>query len=174
MFFSCSDIIENTIFTREIVKKYIIQSNIFDMSKIELITDCIIKGEANFDENLLLSIEEKRNLGLNTRLKISKGLVDFFEFDKLKGLNPKDEVNKLCLRLFHYFSLIRKIKKFKEMNIKKIEFFCVDDERTCEFCKSNNGKKFDINDDLADFVDDHCTCYKNMRVGGEFVFNYEL
>ncbi|MDA3077465.1 hypothetical protein OFO07_00815 [Campylobacter sp. JMF_06 NA1] len=173
MFYSCSEVVENIPFTREIAKKYIVEAGIFNLAKIDLLIDCIVIGEPNFNTELFLTTDEKRNLGLNTRLKIEKELIDFFEIDKIKGLNPKDEIHKIYFRLFHYFSILRNVKKFKQMGAKKALFLCCDDERTCSFCKNNNNKKIDISDDLAEYIDKNCSCYKNKRIGGNIAFEYE-
>ena len=73
---------------------YIIKAGIFNKENYGLLYDYIINGNSIFDKTILLTTEEKRRLGLNTRQKIPMGLLMFFDTTKIKGLDLKMEIKK--------------------------------------------------------------------------------
>jgi hypothetical protein len=155
------------------VAEYIKEAGIFDESKIEAIVDYVIGAkQMNYTDNLL-SVDEKKSLGLNSRLKISKDLIDIFDRDKVNDLNPKDELRKVRIRIDSHLALIRDISIMKKLGFKKARYLGGHDERTCPWCLEHTGKFFDINDDVLHTVENNCTCYKYLRMTSPLCVDYE-
>lgn len=45
-------------------------------------------------------------------------------------------------------------------------------ERTCKFCKANDGKIVELTSNLSEYIDQNCTCYKNLRIGLNLIVDY--
>lgn len=140
---------------------YIIKAGIFNKENYGLLYDYIINGNSIFDKTILLTTEEKRQLGLNTRQKIPMGLLMFFDTTKIKGLDLKMEIKKVYLRAAAKARLIEDCENAKKLGVKQIMYHCCNDERDCQWCKDNNGRIFFVQSHPVDIVLDGCKCDYN-------------
>src|SRR5665647_605413 len=78
-------------------------------------TKVLFKGE------IFLSVEEKKALGLNTRMKYSKEFIEYFNPSCFSDIEPKTAIEDMHLDAFHRMSRKRQILQFKQSRyIKKV------------------------------------------------------
>jgi hypothetical protein len=103
-----------------------------------LIDNSILIGHGYIDPfsyDDLLSLEEKKELGLNTRLKISRQMVSFMTEKGLALKNPKDAVKNMCLKNFHAVARKYELIRMKDAGIEKVKILDCGDERDCSKIK---------------------------------------
>lgn len=132
--------------------------------------DVILKhllGNGNLFKNEdYLTVDEKKALGINARLKISRSLVKIFDKSKVddgffKDKNPKKILSNLAYQVEFKATKIQNIKKYKSAGIKKIELLRAGQSKDCDWCKKQNGKIMDIDKDIIKFIYDNCKCDYN-------------
>lgn len=151
------------LYTRKILEK----NHFFDNSKTEIIIKHVL-GEINLlkSENNL-SLEKKKSLGINSKVKISRELIDIFDSSKLninsfKEKNPKDLLLNLSQNAKTRMFIISNLRRIKSLDfIKYVYLTSPNDERTCNWCKEQSSKKIDINTDIIKLIDENCNCEYN-------------
>lgn len=89
-----------------------------------------------FDGDVFLTVEEKRALGLNTRMKYSKKFIEYFDPSIFKTIEPKDALECMHLDAFHRVSRNNDLIKFKKLGfIKQIKIVPVGDAFDCKRIK---------------------------------------
>lgn len=89
-----------------------------------------------FQGDKLLTVEEKRALGLNTRMKYSKAFIEYFEPTDLKTTEPKSVLEDMHLSAFHRVARKRDLVKFRELGfVKQVKIVPVGDIRDCNEIK---------------------------------------
>lgn len=78
-----------------------------------------INTKVAFDGETLLTVEEKRALGLNTRMKYSKQFIEYFDPSALKTIEPKATLECLHLDAFHRVSRAKQLLSFKKLGFVK-------------------------------------------------------
>jgi hypothetical protein len=138
----------------------------FDNNKLDIIISHLLSKINLFKSEEYLSIEEKKVLGINTKLRISKELIDIFDKTKIqnnifKNENPKD----LLLNILHNArskaTIQQNIDKYKKLNIKYVELQSSGDDRTCKWCLKQDNKKISINTDVVHLINENCKCVYN-------------
>jgi hypothetical protein len=118
------------------------KSGFFKPEKISFIADKIRNTAApgrgfsvTFSGDDLLSVDEKKSLGLNARQKYSREFIDCLTPSGLKHEEPKSIIEDTWYKHFH--SVCRKydILRFKNTGIKKVEIIDCGDERDCSKIK---------------------------------------
>jgi hypothetical protein len=88
-----------------------------------------------FDYNDCLSLDEKKSLGLNTRQKYSREMVEMLTDKGIKQNDPKVLARNIYLH--NMFKVIRKYKliELKNLGLKMVEILDCDDGRDCSKIK---------------------------------------
>lgn len=107
--------------------------------------------------NEYLSNEEKEKLGISKRLKVSKDLIEIFDNEKIKDKNPKKLLSNLFNQVRNKALLINSIRKYKDSGFEYVKLLNARGERSCNWCKNNDGKKIKI-DDAIDLINKNCKC----------------
>jgi hypothetical protein len=85
-----------------------------------------------FEDDEFLSVEEKRVLGLNTRMKYSKAFIGYFDPECLKTIEPKSVLENMHLSAFHRVARKRDLLEFRELGfVKQVRIVPVGDARDC-------------------------------------------
>lgn len=126
----------------KLLETSIIASGYFRADKIpELIsilrTGSVPFGRTNtkvaFDGDSFLTVEEKRKLGLNTRMKYSKKFTEYFDPTSFKTIEPKSTLECMHLNAFHRVSRKKELLKFKKLEfVKKVKIVAVGDHLDCK------------------------------------------
>jgi len=135
-------------FNEEVMKLLetsITASGFFRLEKIpELISNLrdgsIPFGRVNtkvvFDNDLFLTVEEKKMLGLNTRMKYSKKFIEYFDPLAFKTIEPKITLERMYLDAFHRGSQKNELLKLKKLGfVKKIKIVATGDGDDCKKIK---------------------------------------
>jgi hypothetical protein len=89
-----------------------------------------------FEGDQVLSVEEKRALGLNTRLKYSKSFIEYFDPRRIHTIEPKSVLGDMHLSAFHRVARKRDLIKFGDEGfVKKVRIVPVGDARDCNKIK---------------------------------------
>jgi hypothetical protein len=85
-----------------------------------------------FDGDVILTVKEKKTLGLNTRMKYSKKFIEYFDPPALGRIEPKTALENMHLSAFHRVSRKRELLKLKKLGfVKEVEILPVGDESDC-------------------------------------------
>lgn len=76
-----------------------------------------VNTKVAFEGEQVLSLEEKRSLGLNTRMKYSKPFIEYFVSTALKTIEPKSVLENMHLSAFHRVARKRDLLNFRELLI---------------------------------------------------------
>ena len=99
-----------------------------------------------FEKDEVLSLEEKKSLGLNTRSKYSKFLIECFEPSRINEIDPRVVLENMHLAAFHKISRKKELQKFKNLGfVKKVKILPAGDEDDCQKIKSCK-KVYSINE----------------------------
>ena len=91
---------------------------------------------AAFEGGQILSVEEKRALGLNTRMKYSRELIECFVPTSLKTIEPKSVLENMHVGAFHRVERKRELLRFRELGfVKQIKIIPCGDEDDCSKIK---------------------------------------
>ena len=110
-----------------------------------------------------LPVAEKKALGLNTRLSITREFVAVLNEKGLKSDDPKGIVQSLYYRAVFKKSRTEDLQRIRGIGIKKIKLLSAGDERDCSWCKSVNDRTFDSAKDMIDLIEKNCTCTSYCR-----------
>jgi hypothetical protein len=89
-----------------------------------------------FEGNEVLTVEEKKSLGLNTRMKYSKAFIEYFDPTTLRNIEPKALLEDMHLDAFHRVARKRDLLKFRDLGfVKQVKIVPVGDERDCDKIK---------------------------------------
>ena len=81
-----------------------------------------------FDNDAFLTVEEKKMLGLNTRMKYSKKFIECFDPLAFKMIEPKSTLECMHLDAFHRVSRKNELLKLKKLGfVKKVKIVPDDD-----------------------------------------------
>lgn len=108
-----------------------------------------------------LTVNEKKALGLNTRMKYTHAFLEFFVTEKLAGSEPKSIVSTIILNAFHKASREAELKEFRAHGfIKQVKINC--DPDACpqvKRLKKIHGIDAVPDLPLAGCKEDLCMCY---------------
>jgi len=125
----------------ELLEASVVASGLFRADKIpELIA--ILRGSSfpfarvntrvAFGGDTLLTVKEKKALGLNSRMKYSKKFIEYFEPSVLRSIEPKATLEGMHLDAFHRVSRKNELRRFKELRfVEKVKIVPCGDERDC-------------------------------------------
>ena len=97
-----------------------------------------------FDGDSILTVDEKKKLGLNTRMKYSKKFIEYFDPESFKTIEPKDTLE--CMHLDAFYRVSRKddLLNYKKEGFKKVKIDAIRDCLTCDKAKRLRGKVYRI------------------------------
>lgn len=144
----------------------------FERIAREELTDCNLIRDDAFDAVLMhllgkkrlfatktpLSVEEKRRLGINTRLKITEELVAFLNDEGLKSHYPAEIIPNIERASTFRYSRIKDVERMRGLGLKRVTFRGVKGIDHCAWCNKVDGKKFDLSEDLDQVIKLNCTC----------------
>lgn len=104
-----------------------------------------------------LTTEQKRALGLNARMKITKGHLATLTDEGL-AIGPKPVLHRLYLRATHKHLRREGISRIKSAGFNSYSILGCGDERDCAWCKSMDGKSVAVTQDFDDLADQYCNC----------------
>jgi hypothetical protein len=104
-----------------------------------------------------LPTEEKRSLGLNPRMKVTREMVDVLTPAGM-AYGPKRALETTYYRATHAFSRTRSISKMKNVGFKHFSPLSSGDQRDCDWCISVSKTLMPIDTDFEDLIHQHCTC----------------
>jgi hypothetical protein len=110
-----------------------------------------------------LPVAEKKALGLNTRLSLTREFVAVLNEKGLKSDDPKGIVKNLYYRAVFKKSRTEDLQRIRGIGIKKIKLLSAGGTRDCSWCQSVNDKVFDASNDMIDLIDKNCTCTSYCR-----------
>jgi len=91
-----------------------------------------LNTNAAFEGDQVLSVEEKRALGLNTRMKYSREFIEYFHPTCLKAIEPKSFLGNMHVGAIHRVARRRELLRFRELGfVKQIKIIPVGDEDDC-------------------------------------------
>ena|ERR1035438_3244568 len=106
-----------------------------------------------------LSSDEKKALGINARLSITRELVGVLTEEGIKTYHPSAIISEMWNRAT--------IKKLRHDNIEKLRVNSYAKKFTlmscgngddCKWCKANQNREFQVSVDIEALIDKNCTC----------------
>lgn len=104
-----------------------------------------------------LTTEEKRAMGLNARFKISHAQVSALTYEGLAH-GPEKVFTALRMNATHRSGRLDTIRRMSDTGFSFFSLMSPKDERECDWCRANDGKKFPIDTDINQLIRDNCTC----------------
>lgn len=103
-----------------------------------------------------LSVEEKKALGLNTRLAITKELIEVLSAEGLRLENPKAALEEIYNRATITKTRIDNFEKARRIGITKFTLMTAGDGSECSWCRKNSDREFGV--DILSLMKSNCTC----------------
>lgn len=167
----------------DIVRREVMASDLFEDMYKEKIIEYQLQFESLHmkspefipigDDSDILSLDEKKELGLNTRAKYQKYLV-FLLTDKglhYQNNNPKEILMFAVNKASNIISLQKEIARSQKLGITKMKVSPIGDQRDCEWCLSMKNKVVPLNLEFIDEVLDNCACeYPRIVIMPEIKF----
>lgn len=103
--------------------------------KIREKTDIGYRYYNPFDKKDCLTLQEKKDLGLNTREKYSRELINALTEKGLATENPNDLFQNIWQANFHKISRNYKLQELKDLGVQYVKIRTCEDERDCKAIK---------------------------------------
>ncbi len=115
-----------------------------------------------FDGDIFLTVEEKKLLGLNSRMKYSKKFIEYFDPLAFKMIEPKSTLERMHLNAYHRISQKNELLKLKKLgSIKKVKIVATGDGNDCK--KIKRFKKIYNIEEVPELpipnCEEFCRCY---------------
>lgn len=124
----------------------------------------IVLAHLNGEVNILktenkFTLEEKKALGINTRLSVSRELYDILNFEGLKLRNPKVLLSEIYYRAFMRKNRFDKMQRLRKNAMTK-EFRLVSsgDGNDCDWCKVQQKNTLSVLTNIEQLIDENCSC----------------
>lgn len=104
----------------------------------------------------VLTAEEKKSLGINPRLSITKELIEVLSDDGLALDNPKAVLKEIYTKANIKKARTDQIQKALQIGIKKFILKACGDGTDCSWCAEHSGKQF--GSDILQQVEVNCKC----------------
>jgi hypothetical protein len=103
-----------------------------------------------------LTVEEKRNLGINTRLSITKELAQVLSSEGISLDNPKVALEVIYYRVTTSKARIDNFTRAQKIGTKQFKLLASGDGSDCDWCRSNSDRKFGL--DILEQIKTQCRC----------------
>ena len=122
----------------------------------------------SIEGNTVLSVQEKKDLGLSTRHKATKEILDFLNLnnipsEKLKTSSLKKIILNFYNRVYSKSNYYFNFEEYKKINITKVKYVVGVLETSCKWCVENDNKIFNV-EDFIEIMDNNCKCEHNGNV----------
>lgn len=115
--------------------------------------------EVKLKDGELLSLEEKRSLGINSRLKITRELYEVLTPEGVE-FGPKKVMESLYLTATIHHSHRAALARMRVAGITQYSLMSCGDGQDCDWCASMEGKLIPIEVDFVRLSKENCTCYR--------------
>jgi len=119
-----------------------------------------------------LSVNEKKELGLNSRLSITKELIETLTAQGLAHENPKIILDAIFYNVTFKISRNKKLNSLSSVGVKEIMLLGTNDESDCEWCDSMQDQKVPITTDVNELIKINCKCKRWCRLVIQPVINF--
>ncbi|MFK3641236.1 hypothetical protein [Pseudomonas protegens] len=126
-----------------------------ESGRLAVLNDFLHRAKLSDEE--ALTTEQKRSMGLNVRMKITKGHLAALTDEGLL-IGPKPVLHPLYLRATHKHSRRECIARISAAGLKSYSVLSCGDERDCDWCKSMDGKSIITSQDFDDLAEQNCSC----------------
>ena len=113
--------------------------------------------EVKLKDGELLSLEEKRALGINPRLKVTRELYEVLTPEGVEH-GPKKVLEPLYHKATFNHNRHRNIARMKSAGISQYAPISCGDGRDCTWCTSMDGKLVSVDVDFVQLIKENCTC----------------
>ncbi|EPJ8753444.1 hypothetical protein SBH91_000464 [Pseudomonas putida] len=113
--------------------------------------------EAKLKDGQPLTADEKRSLGINARLKITKEHCEALTLEGLR-LGPTTVMNPLYYRASFDHNRHIQLAKMKSSGITHYRPMACGDGRDCDWCTGMDKKLISVDVDFVQLINQHCTC----------------
>lgn len=128
-------------------------------------------GHLTFQQNLFkegtqLTLEEKKELGINPRIKyITKEFINILNLNAINlPINPKYILDEIYSSANRKFNLYSQREKSRNAGIKSHTFHIANTGLECPWCCSMEGKKLSVNEDIVELMETNCTCERSLFI----------
>lgn len=112
----------------------------------------------------VLSLEDKRSLGINTRLKITRELVAVLNDAGLNLDHPAAVITEMWVRATLRKSRHDKLERLRSGNIfKKFKLMSCGDGNDCLWCKEMQTREFDVQFEIESAISSNCRCAQHCK-----------
>jgi hypothetical protein len=148
----------------QLVEAAIFSSGVFKPEKIPYLMTKLrggfspftrVNAKAASDGDVILTVAEKKALGLNTRMKYSKAFIECFDPSAFKRIEPKVFLENIHLDAFHRVSRKNELRRFRKVGVRKVEIIDVGDAGDCS--KIKRFRKVHNLDDVPELPLPGCT-----------------
>lgn len=122
----------------------------------EVVLKALLAGE-QLQTGKVLTADEKRELGINTRFKVHEGQVQSLTHDGL-AFGPLNVLSIIQLRAEGRLARINQVRQLKEAGFKAFQMLSPADDRECDWCKKQNEIELPIDTDIDKLYQRNCTC----------------
>lgn len=142
------------------LKKEIDNCTLINKNNASIILDHLLRKKDILRTQNILSVNEKKSLGINTRLSITKELVEVLNAEGLKTHYPKSIISNLYHRAFFAKSRHDNMKKFRSsVSINKVILISSGGGGgDCDWCKLNQNIEFSVHKPIEKLIDENCNC----------------
>ena len=134
--------------------------------KPTLIKEFNLLSSPNFGDEFL-TLEEKKSLKLNTRMKIPKKVIAVLVEDFLDDeTNPKDTILNIVYSAKNKIHLNEELEKTKQLKIKNVKVLNLDNGTECDWCNSMHKKIISSDTDYVALINENCACdyYRGLLI----------
>lgn len=126
--------------------------------KPNLIKEFNLLSSPDFGDEFL-TLEEKKSLNLNARMKIHKKIIAFLDETALDNeSNPKDVILNLVYSANNKIRLNKELEKIRKLKINNVKILNTGDGRDCDWCISMDKEIIPADTDYVALINQNCTC----------------
>jgi len=105
-----------------------------------------------------LSVDEKKALGLNTRLSITKELIDILTPEGIAQTDPKSILERIFYKATFENTREKEIQRLRKIGIKTFMLQPSNSEKDCQWCQSMKDKVLPVSTDINSLIEENCKC----------------
>lgn len=141
-------------------KKELKKCNLIKPEYHSIVLDHLLRKKDILKTQNKLSVSEKKRLGINTRLSISKELIEVLNEQGIKNHHPKSIISNLYHRAFFAKSRHDQMNKFRSNG--SIEKVVLNSSGggggDCNWCTLNQNIEFSVHMPIEKLIEANCSC----------------